>query len=150
MSKASRLRFENLKARNSELLRIAEIIQPESGWINYVRKALNISLRQLGKRLHISAQSAAEIEKREKNKNITLKGLSKAADVMGMKMVVVFVPKTGNVESIVETQARNAAFKSVMKEIRESESTDEEFDFNDAVKEKSEEFIKNLTNIIWD
>ena len=48
---------------------------PSKGWVNTFRTALKMSLRQLGNRLNIVAQSAKEIEEREANGTITLNSL---------------------------------------------------------------------------
>ena len=52
-----------------------------------------MSLRQLGNRMGISAQSVMEIEQREVDGSITLKSLKEAANAIEMKLVYAIIPK---------------------------------------------------------
>ena len=60
---------------------------PEKGWIHTIRNAYKMSLRQLGNRLNITPPSAESIEKREKDKSITLKSLEEAGKALNLKLV---------------------------------------------------------------
>ena len=59
---------------NIEILKKAQnVVIPQAGWVFSIRKALKMSLRQLGKRMGITAQSVKEIEEREKRVLFQLK-----------------------------------------------------------------------------
>src|SRR5579872_5927582 len=78
---------------------------PQRGWVHSIRAALKMSLRQLGSRLNISAQSVKEIEEREANGSITLRSLREVANALDMKLVYGFVPKEESIEKMIEKRA---------------------------------------------
>jgi predicted DNA-binding mobile mystery protein A len=86
-------------------------IVPKKGWVNSVRIALKMSLRQLAERMKISPQSVNELEKREANGSITLKTLKDAAHALDMKLVYGFIPKEESLEKLIEKRARKLLLK---------------------------------------
>ena len=84
-------------------------ISPPAGWIQAVRLALGMSLRQLGKRLGISASAVTNFERRELAETISLATLKKTAQSMDMELVYYFKPKTGSISVPLEKQARKKA-----------------------------------------
>lgn len=84
-------------------------IYPPAGWIQAVRLALGMSLRQLGERLGISASAVTNFEKRELAESISLVTLKKTAQAMDMELVYYFKPKTGLISTNLEKQARKKA-----------------------------------------
>jgi len=52
---------------------------PRGGWIRANREALGMSSLQLGRRLGVSQQEAADLERRERTGSITIATLTKAA-----------------------------------------------------------------------
>jgi predicted DNA-binding mobile mystery protein A len=95
-------KIENLK-------KAGEFHIPAKGWINAIRLSLNMSFRQMGQRLDMTAQSASEMEKREADDSISLNGLKKFAEAMNMKFVYGFIPIDGSLENIVEKRAYQIA-----------------------------------------
>jgi predicted DNA-binding mobile mystery protein A len=55
---------------------------PKHGWIRTIRMALGMTSAQLGKRLGMTAQGAADLENRERDGTVTLGSLRKAADAL--------------------------------------------------------------------
>jgi predicted DNA-binding mobile mystery protein A len=86
-------------------------VSPPSGWIQAVRLALGMSLRQLGERLGISASAVTNFEKRELAETISLATLKKTAQAMDMELVYYFKPKTGSLKTTLENQARKKAIE---------------------------------------
>ena len=72
---------------------LATALRPEKGWIKAVREALGMTTAQLGKRLDVSQQRAAMIEKAEADGSITLKSLEQAAQSLGCRVVYVLYPE---------------------------------------------------------
>jgi predicted DNA-binding mobile mystery protein A len=72
---------------------LATAIRPEKGWIKAVREALGMTTAQLGKRLGVSQQRAAMLEKAETDGSITLKSLEQAAQSLGCRVVYVLYPE---------------------------------------------------------
>ena len=67
---------------------LANALRPEKGWIKAVREALGMTTAQLGKRLGVSQQRAAMVEKAEVDGSITLKSLEQAAQTLGCRVVI--------------------------------------------------------------
>ena len=72
---------------------LKSVVMPEKGWVNTVRTALKMSLRQLGNRMNFSAQNIKQIEEREANGTISINSLREVANAMDMKLVYGFVSK---------------------------------------------------------
>ena len=72
---------------------LADALRPEKGWIKAVREALGMTTAQLGKRLGVSQQRAAMVEKAEVDGSITLKSLEQAAQTLGCRVVYVLYPE---------------------------------------------------------
>jgi predicted DNA-binding mobile mystery protein A len=84
-------------------------VSPPSGWIQAVRLALGMSLRQLGERLGISASAVTNFEKRELAESISLATLKKTAQAMDMELVYYFKPRSGSISANLEKQAQKKA-----------------------------------------
>ena len=72
---------------------LANALRPEKGWIKAVREALGMTTAQLGKRLGVSQQRAAMVEKAEADGSITLKSLEQAAQTLGCRVIYVLYPE---------------------------------------------------------
>ncbi|MEI7982357.1 MAG: helix-turn-helix domain-containing protein [Bacteroidota bacterium] len=86
---------------------------PPNGWIYAIRKALGISMRQLGKLADITPQGVKDIETREKNGNITLASLEQIGKKLNMKLVYGFVPLDGSLQKMIDKRAIDIATKIV-------------------------------------
>jgi predicted DNA-binding mobile mystery protein A len=126
---------------------------PATGWVNLVRKTLNMSLRQLGNRMSITPQSIRSIEKREKEGTVTLQTLKEAAEALDMILVYGFVPKDGSLEKMIERKAYEKAQKIVsrtsttMKLEDQGNSKDR---IKQAVAELAEEIKREMPKNLWD
>lgn len=89
-------------------LKRAREIQPLVGddftWVKTIRQALGMSAAQLGKRMGISRQGIADLERREKTGSVTVGNLRKAAQALNCDLAITFVPKTP-LETTVRLQA---------------------------------------------
>jgi predicted DNA-binding mobile mystery protein A len=82
---------------------------PKRGWIRAIRTALGMTSAQLGKRLGMSAQGAADLERREREGTVTLATLRKAADALECDLVVVLAPRTSLDQTIRDRASVKAA-----------------------------------------
>ena len=80
--------------------------RPPGGWIASIRKSLNMTLEQLGRKLGMTAQGARDLEGREASGSITIHALREVAAAMDMKLVYGFVPDAGSFEKTVDARAR--------------------------------------------
>ena len=136
-------RFKHLKT----------MIAPPKGWINTFRISLKMSLRQLGNRLAISAQSAKEIEERESNGTITLNSLRDAANAMDMKLVYGFVSKHETLEQMIEKRAKELASEIVMRTnttmtLEDQQNSRERIE--KAIAQKTIEIKFEMPKYLWD
>src|SRR6201995_4390149 len=84
---------QQLDKRFVTLAPLANALRPEKGWIKAVREALGMTTAQLGKRLGVSQQRAAMVEKAEGDGAITLKSLEQAAQTLGCRVIYVLYPE---------------------------------------------------------
>jgi predicted DNA-binding mobile mystery protein A len=84
---------QQLDKRFTAFATLATALRPEKGWIKAVREALGMTTAQLGKRLGVSQQRAAMLEKAETDGSITLKSLEQAAQSLGCRVVYVLYPE---------------------------------------------------------
>jgi len=135
------------------LLKKAEsLAMPSIGWIFTIRTALGMSMRQLGKKMGITAQSVKEIEDREKNKRVSLKVLIQFAEALDMKLIYGFVPKSGKLEDLIEKRAMEMAKEIVGRTSMSMMLEDQENDpkrIKKAIEEKADELKREMPNYLW-
>lgn len=126
---------------------------PPRGWVHTIRIALRMSLRQLGNRLKISPQSVKEIEEREANGSITIKGLKEVGAVLEMKLVYGFIPQELSIEEMIEKRAFEIAKDIVMRTSNTMQLEDQENSkvrLEKAVKYRAEEIKTKMPKYLWD
>lgn len=139
-------KFQNLKGFDKNII-------PSNGWIYSTRTALNMSLKQLGKRMKKAPQSIKEIEEREKNKSITLKGLNDVAEALSMQLVYAFVPKNDSLQKMIENRAYEVAKEIVLRTshsmgLEDQQNRDERL--KKAIKDRAEKIIQEVPKFLWD
>lgn len=148
-----KLLIEQVDKKLSQFKPMEKIIVPQKGWVSSIRAALKMSLRQLGNRLKISAQSVKEIEEREANGSITIKSLREVANVLDMKMIYGFVPKGESLENIIDKRANEIAREIVLRtsntmKLEDQENSNERI--TNAIKNKAEEIKNKMPKYLWD
>jgi len=145
--------LEQLDRKLSSLNGINQLITPKKGWVYTIRTAINMSLRKLGNRLNISAQSVKEIQDREASGSITLNSLKEVANALDMKLVYGFVPKDKSVKNMIEKQARKKAEEIVLRTSKTMALEDQKNSdarIKNAIKNKTEEIKTNLPKYLWE
>ncbi len=151
MKNTKKLQIEQLDSKIAAYSHLPEA--PEKGWVHGIRTALKMSFRQFGNRLGITAQSAHEIEEREKNGNITLKNLREVALAMDMRLVYGFVPRDGSFEKMLEKQALAVARKIVKRTDNTMKLEDQQVSkerVERAVLALAEEIKREMPRYLWD
>ena len=112
-----------------------------------------MSLRQLGKRLSITAQSAKEIEEREKSGTVSLAILRQVGAALEMKLVYGFIPKAGSLEKMIEVRAIEIAEEIVGRTsasmLLENQGNTEAR-LHKAIREKTQELKQEMPRYLWD
>lgn len=126
---------------------------PNSGWVNAVRTALGMSLKQLGVKLNISPQGAKDIERREKDGSITINALKETAAALDMQLIYGFVPKEESLQNTIERRAHQIA-KSIVKRTShtmhlEDQALSQE-QLKKALEEKTQQIINEMPKYLWD
>lgn len=87
--------------------------RPSSGWIAAVRQALDLSQRQVAKKMRATGQAIQQFEKAEAEDRITLRALRRVAGTMGCEMVYVLVPSEGSFAELAEQPTRERTARDV-------------------------------------
>lgn len=136
------------------LLRKAEnLIIPSTGWVYTIRKALSMSMRQLGDKMGITPQSIKEIEERERNETISIKVLKQFGKSLELKLIYGFIPLSGSLEAIIEKRAYELAKEIVNRASITMKLEDQENNsrrIKKAIKEKADELKIQMSGFIWD
>jgi predicted DNA-binding mobile mystery protein A len=151
MKNTRKLQIEQLDRKMASLAAFPEA--PAQGWIHGIRTALKMSFRQMGNRLGITAQSAQEIEVRERNGNITLASLREVAQALDMKLVYGFVPAERTVAHMVDKQALRVARKIVMRtdttmKLEDQGVRKEQLEHD--IRELADELKREMPRYLWD
>ena len=126
---------------------------PGTGWIYAIRYSINMSLRQLGKKLSITPQSVKEIQDREKNGTISIKVLRQVAAALNMKFVYGFIPMEQTMTGMIEKRALELAEIIVNRTSIHMTLEDQglsETQIKRAVEAKAREIKEEVPKILWD
>lgn len=153
MRNEKRLLLKQLDEKIRHFKGIEKVSIPEKGWINTIRKALNISLEQLGKKLSLSRQGIKKIEEREVSGSITLNTLREIANKMEMQFVYGFVSKKGTATKIIDDRAQQLAQKIVLRTHHtmqlENQGNSKE-QIQKAINELAFELKQEMNKSLWD
>ena len=104
-----KLIIEQLDKKIIKFSELNNIEIPSTGWTKAIRTALKMSLRQLGIKMNITAQSVKEIEEREKNGTVSINVLRQVGQVLQLKFVYGFIPKNKTLKNMIEERAQQLA-----------------------------------------
>lgn len=128
------------------------ITPPVKGWIRTIRKALGMSATQLAKRLSVSKQAVANMERAETEGTLSLTTLHRAAEALDCHLKVVLVPKRP-ISEIVQDQAIKTATQLVKQSSHhmnlEAQGTKASFQ-RDQIQQVADELIRSHSKKIWD
>jgi predicted DNA-binding mobile mystery protein A len=147
------LMIEQLDQKLISFKKAESITRPEKGWINAIRKSLNITLTQLGTRLNTTPQSIRGAEIREASGNITINALKEIADAMELKVIYAIIPKDQSLEKLIESRALALATQIVLRTSASMRLEDQENTkarLEKAIKEKTTEIKEELPKYLWD
>lgn len=153
MKLQNKLIINQLDHKLAKVLPLLKESIPDDGWIRTIRRNLNISLRQLGRRMGITVASLRELEIREQEKSITLGKLEEAAQALDCKLVYFVIPAEGSFEKIIEKRARMIAEEIVKRSAHSMELEDQGNSaerIKKAVEERTIKLIYELPRYLWD
>jgi len=148
-----KLLIEQLDRKFEKLSNIDDLIMPPEGWVYSVRTALKMTLKQLGSKLGITAQSVKEIETREKMGSVTLKTLKEVGNALDMRLVYGFIPRDKTLEHMIEKKAMEVARDIVLRTsatmaLEDQKNTMERI--RAAIEDRAEELKREMPKYLWD
>jgi len=153
MRTLKRLMVEQLDRKLDPFMKAGKIQIPEKGWIYTIRKTLNMTLEQLGKRLNISKQGVKRIEESEASGSISLNLLKEAGRAMEMKLVYGFVPEAGSIDQLIDKKANELAKRIVLRTdhnmMLENQATGRD-SIKKSIEELASEFKREIKRSLWD
>ncbi|MEN8121700.1 MAG: mobile mystery protein A [Bacteroidota bacterium] len=139
-------KFETLSSVNS-------LVTPSEGWIYAIRTALKMTLKQLGTKLNITAQSVKELELREKNGAITLNTLKEVGNALDMRLVYGFIPKERTLNAMIEKRAFEIA-ETIVLRTSTTMSLEDQMNSTDrirkAIEDMADEIKREMPKYLWD
>lgn len=109
---------ERLDSKLSSLRPVSRYAAPPKGWVRALREALGMNGVQLARRIGVSPQSLADLERSEAAGRIQIDTLRRAAEAMDCQLVYALVPRT----SLEETVQQRAAYIAE-REVRRTDHT---------------------------
>ena len=148
-----KLNIEQLDRKLLKFNKIKEVITPSTGWVHAIRSTIRMSLRQLGKKLNITAQSVREIETREKNGTVSINVLRQVGQALDMKFIYGFIPVNGTLTKMIEKKAEELAKEIVLRTSASMRLEDQENmpdRIKQSIEEKTQEILRELPRYLWD
>ncbi len=112
-----------------------------------------MSLRQLGNRMGITAQSVKEIEEREVYGTVSIKVLKHFGNALNMKLVYGFIPMEESLESMINQKAMEMAREIVHRasvSMKLENQENEPARINKAISEKANDLKSKMPRYLWD
>ena len=153
MRNQKKLLVEQLDRKLLPFQSLKVVAIPEKGWIQTIRTSLNMSLRQLAKKLDITTQGAKNIEYRESKGSISINILKEVANALDMKFVYGFVPKQNSMEEYIESKAKDLARKIVLRTshnmvLEDQGNTDNRI--KQSINELADDITREMKKSLWD
>lgn len=146
--------LEQLDKRFETILKAStSMTVPSNGWINTIRKSLNISLRQLSKKLEVTSQNVNQLERREKDGSISIQKLKDAAEALDCRLVYAIIPNEGSLNKMIANRAYVVAKEIVLRtshtmKLEDQGNSDERI--KKAIKQRAEKIQNELPKYLWD
>ena len=150
---AKSLQRQHLDAKIRQLAPLLQVQAPPAGWIRAIRKALGISMQQLGNKLGTSKQAIMEMEKREQAGAITLNSLREVAKTMDLQLVYALIPREGSLDALIERRAYDLAKQIVLRAAQTMHLEDQgnaPERINQAIEERASAIQQEMPKWIWD
>ena len=151
--KSQKLVLDQTDSKIKSFVAVKKVIVPSSGWVYAIRLSLGMSLKQLGRRMNITAQSVKEIEEREKAGTISINVLRQFGKSLNMKFIYGFIPEKESISEMVKQRALEIAKEIVMRtsvNMSLEEQKNSEKRLRKAIKEKALEIQQEMPKYLWD
>jgi predicted DNA-binding mobile mystery protein A len=143
-------RMQQLRLRQlDEALRPWKSLQPPpvEGWIRTLRKALDMTLSDLGLRVGLSGPAISQFEKAETADSVTLSTLRKVAHALDCDLVYALVPRD-SLRDFLEQEAREHARRRFDR-VQHSMSLEEQAISREALENQVRDYTAELLAGDW-
>ena len=151
--KSQKLVLDQTDSKIKSFVAVKKVIVPSSGWVYAIRLSLGMSLKQLGRRMNITAQSVKEMEEREKAGTVSINVLRQFGKSLNMKFIYGFIPEKESISEMVKQRALEIAKEIVMRtsvNMSLEEQKNSEKRLRKAIKEKALEIQQEMPKYLWD
>ncbi len=153
MRNKNKLIFNQLQKKIEPFKKVSTVIIPEKGWIYTIRKSLNMTLEQLGKKVNKTRQGVKKMEEREANGSISLNTLKEIGEALDMKLVYGFSSKYESLDQMVDIKANKLATKIVLR-THQNMQLENQANSNDhikkAIEDLAQEIKREMRKSLWD
>ena len=147
INRANKLYLEQIDRKIEAFSGVLPDSKPMGGWIEAVRKAIGMNMRQLATKMNKTPQAIKQIQEREKAGTITLNSLEETAAAMNMRLVYAIVPmETSSLSELIQQQAEKMAKEIVIRANKTMSLEDQKISekrIKNSIKEISAEFAEN-------
>ncbi|HNP91623.1 mobile mystery protein A [Macellibacteroides fermentans] len=147
INRANKLYLEQIDRKIKAFSGVLPDSKPMGGWIEAVRKAIGMNMRQLATKMNKTPQAIKQIQEREKAGTITLNSLEETAAAMNMKLVYAIVPmETSSLSELIQQQAEKMAKEIVIRANKTMSLEDQKISekrIKNSIKEISAELAEN-------
>jgi len=143
---------EQLEISLQRLAPLQSVNTPQKGWVRAIRNALGMTAKQLARRLAITQQAVARIEKDELSGSVAIKTMRRVAEGLDCIFVCGFVPRV-SLEATLRKQAQKIAAIRLVKASQTMSMEDQALSQKENQKVLSEmldELIDKLPSNLWD
>ena len=153
MRNRNKLILDQLDRKLNPFKTLDKLSIPEKGWIYTIRKSLNMTLEQLGKRVKMTRQGVKKLEEREARGSITLNTLREIGKALDMKLVYGFSSNYDSIDQMVDERAKNLASKIVLRthqnmQLENQGNSSEQI--KKAIDELAQEIKREMRKSLWD
>ena len=147
INRANKLYLEQIDRKIKAFSGVLPDSKPMGGWIEAVRKAIGMNMRQLATKMNKTPQAIKQIQEREKAGTITLNSLEETAAAMNMRRVYAIVPmETSSLSELIQQQAEKMAKEIVIRANKTMSLEDQKISekrIKNSIKEISAELAEN-------
>ena len=147
INRANKLYLEQIDRKIKAFSGVLPDSKPIGGWIEAVRKAIGMNMRQLATKMNKTPQAIKQIQEREKAGTITLNSLEETAAAMNMRLVYAIVPmETSSLSELIQQQAEKMAKEIVIRANKTMSLEDQKISekrIKNSIKEISAELAEN-------
>ncbi len=143
---------EQLDISLQRLAPLHNVNTPPKGWVRAIRNALGMTAKQLARRLAITQQAVARIEKDELSGSVAIKTMRRVAECLDCVFVCGFVPRV-SLEATLRKQAQKIAAIRLAKASQTMAMEDQALSQKENEKVLSEmvdELVDQLPSNLWD